>query len=100
MRDYLIERVRASAGPIAARNAVREVLQEEVLGGLQHAGAFVPLAFQGGTALRFLYSLSGSAADCGELARYPAGAPRHRRLGPGDGRHQLLTREPVLHLLG
>jgi hypothetical protein len=63
MKDYLRERVRASPGPGAARNAVREVLQAQILGGLQRAGAFVPLAFQGGTALRFLFSLRRFSED-------------------------------------
>lgn len=63
MKDYLAERVKASAGPTAARNVVREVLQAMVLGGLQRAGAMVPLAFQGGTALRFLYGLRRYSED-------------------------------------
>lgn len=63
MKDYLHERVRASPDPAAARNAVREILQAEILGALQRAGAFIPLAFQGGTALRFLYSLRRFSED-------------------------------------
>ena len=35
---------------------VREYLQARILGALQRAGAMIPLAFHGGTALRFLYA--------------------------------------------
>jgi hypothetical protein len=49
-------------GP-AARNLVREFLQAQVLAALQRAGAMVPLAFQGGTALRFLYSIRRYSED-------------------------------------
>jgi hypothetical protein len=50
------------AGP-AARNLVREYLQASILGALQRAGAMVPLAFQGGTALRFLYLIRRHSED-------------------------------------
>jgi hypothetical protein len=56
MKDYLSELVRASPTPAQARNTAREYLQARVLGGLQRAGAMIPLAFHGGTALRFLYA--------------------------------------------
>ena len=56
MKDYLTERLRGTAAPVA-RNFVREYLQARILGALQRAGAMIPLAFQGGTALRFLYSI-------------------------------------------
>ena len=36
---------------------MREYLQAQILRSLQRAGAFVPLAFQGGTALRFLFAI-------------------------------------------
>ena len=49
-------------GP-AARNLVREYLQAKVLEALQRAGAMVPLAFQGGTALRFLYGIRRHSED-------------------------------------
>jgi predicted nucleotidyltransferase component of viral defense system len=45
------------------RNRVREYLQAMILGSLQRAGAFVPLAFQGGTALRFLYAIRRFSED-------------------------------------
>ncbi len=42
---------------------MREYLQARVLEGLQRAGAMSPLAFQGGTALRFLYGLPRYSED-------------------------------------
>jgi len=45
------------------RNLVREYLQARVLGCLQTAGAMIPLAFHGGTALRFLYNLPRYSED-------------------------------------
>ena len=56
MKEYLTERVRASQTPVQGRNATREYLQARVLGALQRCGAMIPLAFHGGTALRFLYA--------------------------------------------
>ncbi len=74
MKDHLAELVARAATPLHAPNIVREYLQARILGGLQRAGAFIPLAFHGGTALRFLYAtprwsedldfaLEGPAAD-------------------------------------
>ena len=57
MKERLRELVRGTAGGPAARNLAREFLQAQILAALQRAGAMVPLAFQGGTALRFLYSI-------------------------------------------
>ncbi len=54
MQDYLAELVRASPTPAHARNVTREYLQARILSALQRAGALIPLAFHGGTALRFL----------------------------------------------
>jgi hypothetical protein len=50
------------AGP-AVRNLAREFLQASILAALQRAGAMVPLAFQGGSALRFLYSIRRYSED-------------------------------------
>jgi len=44
-------------------NLVREYLQACILRSLQDAGAFAALAFQGGTALRFLYGLRRFSED-------------------------------------
>ncbi|HFD38804.1 MAG TPA: nucleotidyl transferase AbiEii/AbiGii toxin family protein [Anaerolineae bacterium] len=55
MKEYLADLVRTAPTPLQARNIVREYLQARILGAMQRAGAMVPLAFHGGTALRFLY---------------------------------------------
>ena len=56
MKDALIELVRQAPSPIDGRNLAREYLQARILNALQRAGAMIPLAFHGGTALRFLYA--------------------------------------------
>lgn len=56
MKDYLANLVRQAPPALEAKNLVREYLQARILGALQHCGAMIPLAFHGGTALRFLYS--------------------------------------------
>ena len=62
MRHHLRELVRG-LDPLAGRNIVREYLQARILEGLQRAGAMSALAFQGGTALRFLYALPRYSED-------------------------------------
>lgn len=49
--------------PLTGRNILREYLQARILEGLQRAGAMSALAFQGGTALRFLYGLPRYSED-------------------------------------
>ena len=56
MKDYLVELVRQTSSPAEGRNLAREYLQARILAALQRAGAMIPLAFHGGTALRFLYA--------------------------------------------
>jgi len=56
MKDYLANLVQQAATPLEGRNLAREYLQARILGSLQRSGAMIPLAFHGGTALRFLYS--------------------------------------------
>lgn len=63
MKEHLAELVRASPTPTHARNVMREYLQATILGALQHAGAMIPLAFHGGTALRFLYATARHSED-------------------------------------
>lgn len=63
MRDYLAELVRAAPTPAHGPNVAREYLQARILGCLQRAGAMVPLAFHGGTALRFLYASARYSED-------------------------------------
>ncbi|MBN1995800.1 MAG: nucleotidyl transferase AbiEii/AbiGii toxin family protein [Anaerolineae bacterium] len=63
MKDYLIDRLRALPSPVHGRNVTREYLQARILGCLQRIGAMVPLAFHGGTALRFLYATPRYSED-------------------------------------
>jgi len=63
MKDYLAELARAGPTPAHVRNVVREYLQARILGALQRAGAMISLAFHGGTALRFLYSMARYSED-------------------------------------
>ena len=63
MKDHLAELVQAASSPLQARNVLREYLQARILGSLQRSGAMVYLAFQGGTALRFLYGLPRHSED-------------------------------------
>jgi len=56
MKEYLRTLVAAVSNPLQARNRAREYLQALILQSLQRSGAMVPLAFLGGTALRFLYN--------------------------------------------
>lgn len=62
MRDHLRSLVRGM-NPLAGRNVLREYLQARILEGLQRAGAMSTIAFQGGTALRFLYGLPRYSED-------------------------------------
>lgn len=63
MKEYLGRIVRAAPTPVQGRNVAREYLQARILGGLQKAGAMVPLAFHGGTALRFLFDTARYSED-------------------------------------
>jgi predicted nucleotidyltransferase component of viral defense system len=57
VKERLRELLPGTGGGPAARNLAREFVQASILAALQRAGAMVPLAFQGGSALRFLYSI-------------------------------------------
>jgi hypothetical protein len=63
MKGYISELVQAAPSPIQASNDVREYLQARILGVLQRRGAMIPLAFQGGTALRFLFATARYSED-------------------------------------
>lgn len=63
MKDYLADLVRHSASALQGRNLAREYLQARILAALQRSGAMIPLAFHGGTALRFLYSHGRHSED-------------------------------------
>lgn len=63
MNAYLLQQVRASRSSVEALNVAREVVQAKVLASLQRSGAMVPLAFQGGTCLRFLFGIGRYSED-------------------------------------
>ena len=63
MKAYLENLIQEGANPLQQRNLVREYLQARILGSLQLSGAMIPLAFHGGTALRFLYALPRYSED-------------------------------------
>lgn len=48
-----------------AESALREIMQEVALAGLQRAGFFEKAAFYGGTALRIFYGLNRFSEDMG-----------------------------------
>jgi predicted nucleotidyltransferase component of viral defense system len=56
MKAYLADLVRQTSNPLQGRNLAREYLQVRILAALQRSGAMIPLALQGGTALRLLYA--------------------------------------------
>ncbi len=58
MKEYLLQIAKQQQNPLRAKNLMREYLQARVLVALQRAGAMIPLAFHGGTALRFLFNLN------------------------------------------
>ena len=63
MKDYLATLVQAAATRAHGRNVAREYIQARILGALQRAGAFIPLAFHDGTALRFLFAVPRYSED-------------------------------------
>jgi hypothetical protein len=62
VKEYLKTLIQSSA-PVEARNLTREYLQALILQSLQRSGAMTTIAFHGGTALRFLYSLPRYSED-------------------------------------
>lgn len=63
MKAYLMDMVRQASTPTLGRNLAREYLQTRILGAMQRAGAMIPLAFHGGTALRFLHAAMRFSED-------------------------------------
>jgi hypothetical protein len=78
MKDYLADLVRNSQSPAQGQNLVREYLQARILESLQRSGAMVPLAFHGGTALRFLYSIPRYSEDLDFALEQPGSNYRFR----------------------
>ena len=75
MKEQLLGIVRGSESPVLAGNLAREYLQARVLLALQEAGAMIPLAFQGGTALRFLFGLPRFSEDLDFALERPERSP-------------------------
>jgi len=63
MIPYLKQQIAEAFTSEAQRAIVREYLQMRTLQSLQRAGAMIPLAFHGGTALRLLYHLPRFSED-------------------------------------
>lgn len=63
MKAYLHKLCNDAESPLIARHLAREYLQARILQSLQRAGAMQPLAFHGGTALRFLYNIPRYSED-------------------------------------
>lgn len=63
MRDRLISLVSSRPSGVDGVNLMREYLQATILSSLQGAKAFRPLAFHGGTSLRFLYRIARFSED-------------------------------------
>lgn len=74
MKDYLCQILSHIDNPILARCLAREYLQARILQSLQERGAFNTWAFQGGTALRFLYSMPRFSEDL-DFALVEPGVP-------------------------
>lgn len=63
MKEYLKTLIQSLSSAVEARNLAREYLQALTLQSLQRAGSMTAIAFHGGTALRFLYSLPRYSED-------------------------------------
>ena len=63
MIPYLKAQIAEAFTPEAQRAIVREYVQMRILHSLQSAGAMIPLAFHGGTALRLLYRMPRYSED-------------------------------------
>ena len=63
MKEILKDLISDNPEPAQNRNLVREYLQARILESLQRSGAMIPLAFHGGTALRFLYRIARFSED-------------------------------------
>ncbi len=63
MKEFLVTIINETSSTSDGRNVMREYLQARILESLQKSGAMIPLAFHGGTALRFLYSSGRYSED-------------------------------------
>lgn len=78
MKAHLAALVRDTPNPAHRRNVAREYLQARILGCLQRNGAMIPLAFHGGTALRFLYAMPRYSEDLDFTLEQPGSAYNFR----------------------
>ena len=74
MKEFLIDLIRSNPDPLRGLNWVREYLQARILESLQRSGSMIPLAFQGGTALRFLYNIARFSEDLDFSLERPNGS--------------------------
>jgi len=82
MKAYLANLIRDSSSALQSRNIVREYLQARILNVFQRSGGMIPLAFHGGTALRFLFSLPRHSEDLDfALEKVPSDYDFHKYLG-------------------
>lgn len=63
MKEYLRQLIKEQPNVLLRRSVVREYLQARILQFLQGEGAFLNMAFVGGTALRFLFFLPRYSED-------------------------------------
>lgn len=63
MNEYLRQIISQANNHVESKNLIREYLQSLILQSLQELGFFNHVAFQGGTALRFLYNLPRYSED-------------------------------------
>ena len=63
MKDYLRQLVSKEKNILLKKSIIREYLQARILQMLQEKGAFLNMAFLGGTSLRFLYSIPRYSED-------------------------------------
>jgi hypothetical protein len=74
MKEYLKTLVQSASSTMEARNQAREYLQALTLQSLPRTGAMTVLAFHGGSALRFLYSLPRYSEDLDFALERPSSA--------------------------
>ncbi len=74
MKEYLAGLVRQATSQTVGRSLMREYLQARILAELQQAGAMIPLAFHGGTALRFLHAIPRYSEDLDFALEHPGPA--------------------------
>lgn len=72
MKSDLAHVLTTASDPAQAFNEMREYLQARILAELQAKGAMIPLAFRGGSALRFLYRLPRFSEDIDFALERPA----------------------------